>query len=60
MRLEIESQHFAQAAFQYLLIRTLAAAIEPALELADADRVLGLGLLDANGNRLASAKHCPI
>ena len=40
------SQHFAQAAFQHLLIRALAAAFEPALELADTDGVLGLELLD--------------
>jgi hypothetical protein len=32
-----------------LLIRALAAAVEPALELADTHRVLGLRLLDADG-----------
>jgi hypothetical protein len=32
-----------------MLIRAFAAAIEPALELADADGVLGLGLFDADG-----------
>jgi hypothetical protein len=35
--------------FQHLLIRALPAAVEPGLEFADADRVLGLGLLDAGG-----------
>ena len=32
--------------FQHLLIRALPAAVEPGLEFADPDRVLGLGLLD--------------
>jgi hypothetical protein len=34
----VTSKHLAQPAFHYLLIRALAAAIEPALELADAYR----------------------
>jgi len=34
----VTSKHLAQPAFHYLLIRALAAAIEPALELADASR----------------------
>ena len=46
---ELALQHFAQSAFQHLLIRAFPSAIEPALELADAHRVLGLGLLDADG-----------
>ena len=45
----VESQHFAQSAFQHLLIRALAAAVEPGPELADTDGILGLGLLDADG-----------
>jgi hypothetical protein len=39
-------EHFAQPIFQHLLIRALAAAVEPGLELADTDGVFGLGLLD--------------
>jgi len=40
---------FRASEFQHLLILALAAAIEPALELAHADRVFGLGLLAADG-----------
>ena len=52
----IESEHFAQTAFHHLLIRALTAAIEPRLELADADGVLGRGLLDADAQSGCGAK----
>jgi hypothetical protein len=50
------AQQFAQPILRYLLIRALVAAIEPGLELADADRVLNLGLLDANGRARCGAE----
>jgi hypothetical protein len=58
IKAEASSQHFAQPAFHHLLIWALAAGSEPGLELADAHRVLGLGLFDADcrGSNEASAK----
>ena len=44
------------SAFRRLLVRALAAAIEPGLELADTDGVFGLGLVDADGQSGRAAK----
>jgi hypothetical protein len=50
--------HFGRGWFLAPAIRALAAAFEPALELADTDRVLGLGLPDADGQASCRPERC--
>lgn len=51
-------QNFFQPRLGHLLIWALAAAIEPALELADTHRAFGLGLLDADDPAGCGAEGC--